>query len=69
MRNNKLITMKKMYIAPTVEVVNIDMVSMIATSNPVDSNLPGGGGSGGNSQGGMDADGNRHRGEWGNLWK
>lgn len=61
--------MKKMYIAPTVEVVNIDMVSMIATSNSVDSNLPGGGGFDGNSPGGGDADGNRHRGEWGNLWK
>lgn len=61
--------MKKMYIAPTVEVVNIDMVSMIATSNSVDSNLPGSGGFDGDSQGGMGADGNRHRGEWGNLWK
>lgn len=60
--------MKKMYIAPTVEVVNIDMVSMIATSNSVDSNLPGTG-NGGDSQGGMGAEGNRHRGEWGNLWK
>ena len=60
--------MKKMYIAPTVEVVNIDMVSMIATSNSVDSNLPGTE-NGGDSQGGMGAEGNRHRGEWGNLWK
>lgn len=49
---------KKEYIKPSVEVIEMDMVSMVAASIGV-------------GEGSEDAGGawsNRHRGEWGNLW-
>lgn len=60
--------MKKMYIAPMMEVVEIEVTTMIAGSMNAGGTLPGTG-NGGDSQGGMEVEGNRHRGEWGNLWK
>ena len=50
---------KKMYIAPSCEVVEMEIVSMIAASftpGEEEENDP-------NEQGA-----NKHRGEWGNLW-
>lgn len=54
--------MKKTYIAPQMEVVELDVVSMIATSEPKFENAE-------DSEGGMEGDANRRRGEWGNLWQ
>ena len=51
---------KKIYIAPQVEVIETELVTMIATS-PGD--IPVVDGEGGEILS------NRHRGEWGNLWK
>ena len=59
-------TKKKTYIAPAIQVIELEPSSMIALS-PGDT-LPGTG-VGGDSDGGMSGDANRHRGEWGNLWK
>ena len=52
---------KKEYMIPTCEVVELETVSMIAGS--VDE------GFGEDIDEGITQDGNRHRGEWGNLWK
>ena len=50
---------KKTYIAPAMEIVEIEMVSMIATSGiGVDSD----------HDGGYEQLSNRRRGTWGNLW-
>ena len=51
---------KKEYMIPTCEVVELEMVSMIATSPEI--------GVGGSTDEGFTDDANRHRGEWGNLW-
>ena len=53
-----MIMNKKEYIKPSVEVVEMDMVSMVAASIGV----------GEGSEDAGDAWSNRHRGEWGNLW-
>ena len=55
-------------IAPMMEVVEIEVTTMIAGSMNAGGTLPGTG-NGGDSEGDGNADGNRHRGEWGNLWK
>ena len=49
---------KKEYIAPSCEVVEMEIVSMIAVSVGVGDEI-------GN---GTTEDANKHRGEWGNLW-
>ena len=52
---------KKEYMIPTCEVVELEMVSMIATSPNI--------GTGGDwEENEQPLDANRHRGEWGNLW-
>ena len=51
---------KKEYMIPTCEVVELEMVSMIATSPSI--------GVGGSTDEDFTEDANRHRGEWGNLW-
>ena len=52
---------KKEYMIPTCEVVELEMVSMIATSPEI--------GTGNDSEFNDPEDmSNRHRGEWGNLW-
>ena len=51
---------KKAYIAPQMEVTEIDTVQMLAASA---SDIPVGGGNGGG-----DALSNDRRGSWGNLW-
>lgn len=56
--------MMKVYVKPEVEVVEIELESHMATiSGNLDGTVDGG-----ESGGGMEADANRHRGEWGNLW-
>ncbi len=58
--------MKNVYVKPEIEVIEFEMeVYMLDVSAGDD--LPTTG-NGGDSEGGMDADANRHRGEWGNLW-
>ena len=58
--------MKKMYVKPTMEVVEIHSdVAMLAGSNP-ESNVGFGGGDGG---GNVEAESNGRRGGWGNLWE
>ena len=52
---------KKAYIAPQMEVIEIDTVQMLAASAE---NIP----VGGNGQGGGEALSNDRRGTWGNLW-
>ena len=57
---------KKTYIAPVIEVVEIEIQSSILA-------VSGGGtlpdvGGGGDSEGGGEGDANRRRGSWGNLW-
>lgn len=53
-----------MYVKPEIEILELELESHMATisGNLEDSS------DGGESSGGMEADGNRHRGEWGNLW-
>ena len=51
---------KKMYIAPSCEVVEMEIVSMIAGSIDV--------GVGDDIDNGSTQDANKYRGEWGNLW-
>ena len=53
--------MKKVYIAPSIEIVEFETTAMIATSLPDFGNAE-------DSEGGMEGDANRRRGEWGNLW-
>ena len=58
--------MKKVYIAPMVEVLELNVETLMISMS-----APGGDGGpswGGDSEGGMDADANNRRGEWGNLW-
>lgn len=57
--------MKKVYQKPEIEVLEFEMNSMISTSPSAEEE---GVGNNGESGGGMEADGNRYRGEWGNLW-
>ena len=52
---------KKEYIAPECEVIVMETVSMIATSNNDLSATPG-------EDGEIELNSNQHRGEWGNLW-
>ena len=59
---------KKSYIAPAMEVVEIESSTLMTGSMNAGDTLPGTSW-GGESEGGMEAGGNRHRGEWGNLWK
>lgn len=58
--------MKKKYQVPEIEIIEFELETIIATSPGT--NLPGvdGGENGGDTP--DEADGNRHRGEWGNLW-
>ena len=57
--------MKKVYQKPEIEILELELNSIIATSISTDD---GSVGNGGESGGGMEAESNRHRGEWGNLW-
>ena len=57
--------MKNVYQKPEIEILELELNSIIATSISTDD---GSIGNGGESGGGMEAESNRHRGEWGNLW-
>lgn len=60
--------MKKTYVAPKVEVMELDVeVSMMSMSALGEGGLDDTSW-GGESEGGMEADANNRRGEWGNLW-
>jgi hypothetical protein len=54
--------MKKVYIAPSIEIVECETTTMIASSLPDIGNAE-------DSKGGMEGDANSRRGEWGNLWE
>ena len=61
--------MKKTYIKPETEVMELDIETLMISMS-----APGGDGNegpswGGESEGGMEADANGRRGEWGNLWE
>ena len=61
--------MKKTYIKPVMEIMELDIETLMISMS-----APGGNGNegpswGGDSEGGMEADANDRRGEWGNLWK
>ena len=55
--------MKKVYVKPEIEVVEVEYQPMMADS--ISTNLPDVGFGG---EGDEDPDANRHRGEWGDLW-
>lgn len=60
--------MKKTYIKPVMEIMELDIETLMISMS-----APGGNGNegpswGGESEGGMEADANNRRGEWGNLW-
>ena len=61
--------MKKVYIAPAIEIVELETATILAVSGLDTGDTLDGTSSGGNSTGGMDAESNRHRGTWGNLWE
>lgn len=56
--------MKKFYVKPEIEIIELELESHMAT---ISGNLDGVVDDG-DSEGGREADANRHRGEWGNLW-
>ena len=56
--------MKKLYVKPEIEIIELELESHMAT---ISGNLDGVVDDG-DSEGGREADANRHRGEWGNLW-
>ena len=60
--------MKKQYITPTIETVNIELANMIAGSVKIyNGNSGGDDGKGGyNPENSLS---NEHRGSWGNLWE
>ena len=62
--------MKKTYIKPEMEQMEMDTEALMLTMSTPDGNSGLGGTSwGGNNPGdNIEADGNRRRGEWGNLW-
>ena len=55
--------MKKVYVKPEIEVIEVEYQPMMADS--ICTNLPDVGFGG---EGDEDPDANRYRGEWGNLW-
>ena len=56
--------MKKVYITPEVEVLELDIETLMFSMS-----VPGGDGPGYGGEGsGMEAEANDRRGEWGNLW-
>ena len=57
--------MKKIYIAPEMEVMEIENEALMISMSAPDGDGPGYGGEGS----GMEADANGRRGEWGNLWE
>lgn len=59
--------MKKVYISPSIEVVELEVQSSILAVSE-GGTLPGMG-SGGDSPGGGEGDANGRRGSWGNLWE
>lgn len=54
--------MKKFYVKPAIEVV--ELVDELCTLTASNLGLE----SGEDSEGGLEVEANRHRGEWGNLW-
>ena len=58
--NIMMIMEKKKYIAPECVVVEVEAVSVLAVSVPIGDDKP---------ENDIEDMANRHRGEWGNLWK
>ena len=64
--------MKKTYIKPEMEVMELNIETLMLSMSAPGGGSDGGDGGpswGGDSEGGMEADANGRRGEWGNLWK
>ena len=61
--------MKKVYIAPAIEIVEFETATILAVSGLDTGDTLPGASSGGDSEGGKEAESNRHRGSWGNLWE
>ena len=63
-----MIMKKKTYIAPQIEIADIELVTMIATSGTPEIGIvkPG---TGEGSEGGTEILSNDRRGTWGNLWE
>lgn len=60
--------MKKVYIKPEMEVVELDIETSMMSISASNENGLDGTSWGGVSEGDMEADANGRRGEWGNLW-
>lgn len=61
--------MKKVYIAPTMEIAELEVAAIIASSMNTGGSLPGTGYGGDDDSGKIEADANGRRGSWGNLWE
>lgn len=62
--------MKKIYIAPAMEIAELEVAAIIAGSMNAGGSLPGTGYGGDDDSGDFEGDANgRRRGEWGNLWE
>ena len=70
-RFNDRSKMKKTYIAPKMEVLELDIEALMISMSAPNGDGPGYGGEAGSStgNGSMEADANGRRGEWGNLWE
>ena len=60
--------MKKVYIAPMVEVLELNVETLMISMSAPGGNGNDGGPSWGGAGSDMEADANNRRGEWGNLW-
>lgn len=61
--------MKKIYIAPAMEIAELEVAAIIAGSVNAGGSLPGTGYGGDDDSGTIEGDANGRRGSWGNLWE
>lgn len=61
--------MKKVYIAPAMEIAELEVAAIIASSMNAGGSLPGTGYGGDDDSGKIEGDANGRRGSWGNLWE
>ena len=61
--------MKKIYIAPAMDIAELEVAAIIAGSVNTGGSLPGTGDGGDDDSGNLEADANGRRGSWGNLWE
>ena len=60
-----MMNMKKQYVAPIINIVEIEHEALMLTASSEQSNVGTGSGTAGNDTPDLS---NRHRGTWGNLW-